>query len=277
MERVFILLQNYFDIVCNVLGLIMTKSYELCSEILLFVCFCECSAYMVLMIFMLKTEMHSKGYKRVKIHFEGEDYDSTANSVTMHNVPKKKQEKATSRSISDSDPFGIPKLPEVLDTSQFGSKAKEIEVLFARRARLLNYDVAINHRLHDTCSEVPKNHCKEPSKLVNQQVTHLARQNVINLEPSNGGTAIASNVIYLSSDDEESGQGTRSALTVKDLSLDDEERGQGTGSAPIVMDLNSNDEDNGQGRHSHIFQRVEPEPVRGLLMEDSMVSLFLHV
>lgn len=255
----------------------MTKSYELCFEILLFVCFWECSAYIFLMIFILKTEMHSKGHKRMKIHFEGEDYDSTANSVTTHDVPKKKQEKATSRFINDYDPFDIPKLVQELDTSQFGSMAKEIEVLFARRSRLTNFDVAINHRLHDTCSEVPKNYCKEPSKLVNHQVTHLAHQNVINLEPFNGGTAIAPTVIDLSSDDEESGQGTRSAPTVKDLSSDDEERGQGTRSAPTVIDLNSNDEDKGQGRHSHIFQRVVPDPVRGLLMKDSMVSLFLDM
>jgi hypothetical protein len=71
------------------------------------------------------------GDKRRKIHFEGEDSDSTANSVTKHDVSKKKQEKATSRFVNDSDPFDIPKLLQELDTSPFGSLTKEIEVLFS--------------------------------------------------------------------------------------------------------------------------------------------------
>jgi hypothetical protein len=303
MERVFMFLQSYFDIVfsfvSNELGLVMTKYDELCSEILLFVCFCKCSAYMVLMIFLLKTEI-SKGDKRRKIHFEGEDSDSTANSVTKkHDVSKKKKEKATSRFVNDSDPFDIPKLQQELDTSPFGSLTKEIEVLFSRRSRLPNYEVALNHRLHNKCSEVPKNHCKEPSKLVNQQVTHEAHQNAINLEPFNGGTAIAPTVIYISSSDDDGAFESRiysapkvndlsssdgeiepwiySAPTVKDLSSDNEVRGQETSSPPTIIDLQSNDEDNGQGMHSHILQRVVSEPVGALLMKDSMVSLFLHM
>jgi hypothetical protein len=83
---------------------------------------------------------------------------------------------------------------------------------------LPNYEVALNHRLHNTRSEVPKDHCKEPSKSVNQQVSHQAHKNIINLEPFNGGTEIAPiapTIIDLSSDDEESPQWIHSALTVK--------------------------------------------------------------
>jgi hypothetical protein len=169
---------------------------------------------MVLMILMLNTELHSKVYKRMKISSEGGDYGSKSYPTTKHDSFKLKQQKATSRIINDLEPFATPNLVQVLDTSKFGSVAKEIEALCARRSRLLNHDVAKNPRLPFQCSDAPKNHCKEHVKLV----THPTHKNTIDLEDDCiliDAPAVVPPVVDLSSDDEDSGHGKHSHIYEK--------------------------------------------------------------
>ena len=88
---------------------------------------------------------------------------------------------------------------------------------------MLNHDVAKNPVLPFTCSDVPKNQSKEPMNLVIQNATHLAFENIIDLE-----------------DD---------CMLIDALSL-----------VPPVIDLSSDDEDDEHGRHSNICPKVVLEP-----------------
>uniref|UniRef100_A0A2N9IW39 Helicase ATP-binding domain-containing protein n=1 Tax=Fagus sylvatica TaxID=28930 RepID=A0A2N9IW39_FAGSY len=124
----------------------------------------------------------------MKISSEGGDYGSKSYPTTKHDSFKLKQQKATSRIINDLEPFATPNLVQVLDTSKFGSVAKEIEALCARRSRLLNHDVAKNPRLPFQCSDAPKNHY---------------------------APAVVPPVVDLSSDDEDSGHGKHSHIYEK--------------------------------------------------------------
>ena len=187
------------------------------------------------MIFLLKIELHSKVYKRLKISSEGGDYGHRSYPVTKHDNFKHKQQQATSRILNDSEPSDTPNLVQVLDTRMFGSVGKEIEALCARRSQLLKHDVARNPRLPFTRSNVPNNWSKEPGKLVNQRATHLTHKNIIDVED--------------------------------DCMLID-----APAVVPTVVDLSSDDEDSEHRRRSNIYQKVVLEPVGKLLTKDSMVS-----
>uniref|UniRef100_A0A7N2MXV8 Uncharacterized protein n=1 Tax=Quercus lobata TaxID=97700 RepID=A0A7N2MXV8_QUELO len=185
------------------------------------------------MIFMLKIELHSKVYKRLKISSEGGDYGHRSYPVTKHDNFKHKQQQATSRILNDSEPSDTPNLVQVLDTSMFGSVGKEIEALCARRSQLLKHDVARNPRLPFTRSNVSNNRSKEPGKLVNQRATHLTHKNIIDVE-------------------------------------DDCMMIDAPAVVPTVVDLSSDDEDGEHQRRSNIYQKVVLKPVGKLLMKDSM-------
>nr|XP_023920745.1 protein CHROMATIN REMODELING 35-like isoform X2 [Quercus suber] len=169
------------------------------------------------------SELHSKVSKRMKVSSEVENYVSRSYPVTKRDKFKQKKQKSTLRIVDDSEPFASPNLAQMLKTSMFGSVTKEIEALCARRSRLLNHDVAKNPMLPFTCSDVPKNECKEPKNLVIQKATHLAFENIIDLE-----------------DD---------CMLIDALSV-----------VPPVIDLSSDDEDDEHGRHSNICPKVVLEP-----------------
>ncbi|RVW48305.1 hypothetical protein CK203_069599 [Vitis vinifera] len=57
---------------------------------------------------------------------------------TMHCKPEQMQQKATLNVVDYSDPFAIHDLLESLDTANFRTKAKEIEVLCARKMQMLH-------------------------------------------------------------------------------------------------------------------------------------------
>ncbi|XP_023920745.2 protein CHROMATIN REMODELING 35 isoform X2 [Quercus suber] len=159
----------------------------------------------------------------MKVSSEVENYVSRSYPVTKRDKFKQKKQKSTLRIVDDSEPFASPNLAQMLKTSMFGSVTKEIEALCARRSRLLNHDVAKNPMLPFTCSDVPKNECKEPKNLVIQKATHLAFENIIDLE-----------------DD---------CMLIDALSV-----------VPPVIDLSSDDEDDEHGRHSNICPKVVLEP-----------------
>ncbi|KAL4615853.1 hypothetical protein ACB092_07G156900 [Castanea dentata] len=169
------------------------------------------------------SELHSKGSKRMKVSSEVENYVSRSYPVTKRDKFKQKKQKSTSRIVNDSEPFASPNLVQMLDTSMFGSVTKEIEALCARRSRLLNHDIAKNPMLPFTFSDVLKNQCKEPMNLVIQKATHLALENIIDLE-----------------DD---------CMLIDALSV-----------VPPVIDLSSDDEDDEHGKHSNICPKVALEP-----------------
>ena len=74
---------------------------------------------------MLKTELHSKGSKRMKVSSEVENYVSRSSPVTKRDKFKQKKQKSTSRIVDDSEPFASPNLVQMLNTSMFGSVTKK--------------------------------------------------------------------------------------------------------------------------------------------------------
>ena len=110
---------------------------------------CDWSYFKVwIWLFMLKMEMYPMKPKRMWI---GE---------TMHCKPEQMQQKATLNVVDYSDPFAIHDLLESLDTANFRTKAKEIEVLCARKMQMLHPYFVMYVSLPFMCSDWERSRAK---------------------------------------------------------------------------------------------------------------------
>ena len=175
----------------------------------------------------------------------------------MHSEPKQKRQKAGPNVVDYSDPFAIPNLLEGLDAGRFGSVTKEIEALCARRMQMLQPYYVMYPSLSYMCTDLGKKQGKKASKLVNREASHLAHEDVIDLE------------------DDHVVDDALTATAVEDATL------------PVVI-IDSDDEDCGDQKVSHPPQEtawpsfsyqevVLRKPSVGLLANNPVVSLFLHL
>ncbi|CBI38030.3 unnamed protein product, partial [Vitis vinifera] len=149
------------------------------------------------------TEFNSTKHKRIWTFEEN-----------MHSEPKQKRQKAGPNVVDYSDPFAIPNLLEGLDAGRFGSVTKEIEALCARRMQMLQPYYVMYPSLSYMCTDLGKKQGKKASKLVNREASHLAHEDVIDLEDDHvvddalTATAVEDAtlpVVIIDSDDEDCG------------------------------------------------------------------------
>lgn len=156
--------------------------------------------------FHLSSGLYSKGYKRMKVCFDTNDYDSMDFSPSNHDEAVHKKPKSTSEVVDYSDPFAIPDLLERIDCGKYGSVTKDIEAILARKRQTLRpyfekYPALSNLSLEE------KRQSKRAPKSANQQASPLAQNNVIDLEDDsveNNAPAALLPVVIIDSDEEQS-------------------------------------------------------------------------
>ncbi|ONH91042.1 hypothetical protein PRUPE_8G090000 [Prunus persica] len=150
--------------------------------------------------------LYSKGYKRMKVCFDTNDYDSMDFSPSNHDEAVHKRPKSTSEVVDYSDPFAIPDLLERIDSGKYGSVTKDIEAILARKRQTLcpyfeKYPALSNLSLEE------KRQSKRAPKSANQQASPLSQNNVIDLEDDsveNNAPAALLPVVIIDSDEEQS-------------------------------------------------------------------------
>ncbi|KAI4298300.1 hypothetical protein L6164_031877 [Bauhinia variegata] len=135
----------------------------------------------------------------MKLFAEGKECNSSQDSSKLHDRDDKAYRRKR-QTLDDFDLYAIPKMLKGLDTSKFGSVAKDIEALCARRSQILKHDPLMNSKsLNRLC---------EQSNSKNWRANQIAQARAISLQdgrPSDDTSAVTPPVIYLSSDDEHSG------------------------------------------------------------------------
>ncbi|EOX97926.1 PREDICTED: protein CHROMATIN REMODELING 35 isoform X2 [Theobroma cacao] len=144
----------------------------------------------------------SKGCKRTKISRDSKDDDSVA-------TPGKPRHETVSPNVVDySDPCAVSSMLETFNTGgKYGSVTKDLEALISRNMQLVSKVLALHPCLSNVLADVEKSPRKEASQLPSRQLAHLSRTNFIDLEDESaesGITSMASPVVILDSDDEDS-------------------------------------------------------------------------
>ncbi|KAK6240892.1 SNF2 [Theobroma cacao] len=147
-------------------------------------------------------EFYSKGCKRTKISRDSKDDDSVA-------TPGKPRHETVSPNVVDySDPCAVSSMLETFNTGgKYGSVTKDLEALISRNMQLVSKVLALHPCLSNVLADVEKSPRKEASQLPSRQLAHLSRTNFIDLEDESaesGITSMASPVVILDSDDEDS-------------------------------------------------------------------------
>ncbi|XP_015570930.2 protein CHROMATIN REMODELING 35 [Ricinus communis] len=147
-------------------------------------------------------ESYSKGYKRVKLSNDGDDYGSipVATTLTYNGTGENKPKSPSPKVVDYSDPFAISSMIDKLDSGKYGSVTKEIEALISRKIHALSPYL----KKHPTLTDI----FLDGNKCPNEEDASKAQNNVIDLEDAsvvNHCSAVARPLVILDSDDEDSG------------------------------------------------------------------------
>ncbi|XP_057966169.1 protein CHROMATIN REMODELING 35-like isoform X4 [Malania oleifera] len=157
----------------------------------------------------MQTELCSKGHKRKTLFNEGKEHTGLTGLTVMR---KRKRGRIVSKTQDCCDPFNFPNLLDGLDYSKFGSAAKDIEALCARKRQTPSTYVELHPTLPYARLDVEKNQNMEASNF--PQRTSSEHKNVIDLEDDHSENyvpAVAPSVIILDSDEECANQGPSSS------------------------------------------------------------------
>ncbi|XP_038995408.1 protein CHROMATIN REMODELING 35-like isoform X3 [Hibiscus syriacus] len=148
----------------------------------------------------------SNGCKRTKLSSDSKDYDSTFSAASFQDDDEKKKLKGSANVIDYSDPFAYAKMLETFNSGgKYGSVTKDFEALITRNTQLVSKLLDLHPSLSSLVANVEKTPRKEASKLPSRQLSHLSRNNFIDLEDDSVGndtTTSSSPVVILDSDDE---------------------------------------------------------------------------
>ncbi|XWS67861.1 hypothetical protein CRYUN_Cryun04dG0041300 [Craigia yunnanensis] len=149
----------------------------------------------------------SNGCKRTKILSDSKGYDSIVSAGNPQDETEKKKPKVSPNVIDYSDPFAVTNMLQTLNIGgKYGSVTKDLQALISRNAQLVSKVLALHPCLSNVLADVEKSPRKEASMVPSRQLTHLSRNNFIDLEDDsvgNGITSTASPVVVLDSDDED--------------------------------------------------------------------------
>lgn len=170
----------------------------------------------------ISNEFCSKGCKRTRLSSDSKDYDSTISAANPQDGNEKTKPKVLPNAIDFSDPLAYAKMLETFNTGgKYGSVTKDVETLISRNTQLVSKVLALHPRLSNMSADVEKTPRKEASKVPSRQLSHLSRNNFIDLEDDSIGNDITSSVspvVILDSDDEDN-RNPRSLHPVQEIVL----------------------------------------------------------